>query len=59
MKSVAVLLALLVAAATALPAQQKSTPEIRGFTGALIATGAQHDLFTDAPHRRAWRRRWS
>ncbi len=49
MKSVAVLLGLLVAAATALPAQARSTPEIRGFTGALIATGAQHDLFTDAP----------
>jgi hypothetical protein len=49
MKSVAVLLALILAAAAALPAQANSTPEIRGFTGALIATGAQHDLFTDAP----------
>lgn len=49
MKSIAMSLALLVAAATALPAQARSTPEIRGFTGALIATGAQHDLFTDAP----------
>ena len=49
MKSVAVFLALLVAAAPPLSAQANSTPEIRGFTGALIATGAQHDLFTDAP----------
>lgn len=49
MKSVAVSLALLVAAATALPGQQKSTPEVRVFTGALIATGEQHALFADAP----------
>jgi hypothetical protein len=50
MKSVAVVLALLVAVATALPAQaRKSTPEIRAFAGALIETGAQHDLFSDAP----------
>ena len=49
MKSVAVFLALLVAAATALPAQERSTPEMRVFTGALIATGPQHDLFSDAP----------
>ena len=49
MKSVAVLLALLGVVVTALPAQRKSTLEIRGLTGALIETGAQHDLFSDAP----------
>jgi hypothetical protein len=38
------------AGATALAAQQqRARPEIRPFTGASIATGAQRDLFNDAP----------
>jgi hypothetical protein len=50
MRSLASILALLVAAATAAPAQApKATPEIRAFTGAQISTGAQRDLFRDSP----------
>jgi hypothetical protein len=50
MKSIPVLLALFVTAATALPAQApKSTAEIRVFAGTLIETGPQRDLFTDGP----------
>ena len=38
------------ATATALPAQgRKAIPEIRPFAGASIPTGAQRDLFKDAP----------
>lgn len=50
MRSSALLLALLVTAAPAAPAQTpQTTAEIRAFTGAQISTGVQRDLFTDSP----------
>lgn len=49
MRSTFLVLASLALGATALPAQTRVTPEVRPFIGVNIPTGAQRDVFADAP----------